>query len=117
MDREAVLQYVTAKYNTQPEYPWRKYPHYAVLRHQHNRKWYAIIMDVKKENLDQVAGQAEDMMDLKLNPETVELLQTESGFLPAYHMNKSNWISVRISQVARDQICKLIDASYKLTEK
>lgn len=44
--RGAILAYVREKFGTEPEYPWARYPHYAVLRHQQGRKWYALIMDV-----------------------------------------------------------------------
>ncbi|KIS02812.1 MmcQ/YjbR family DNA-binding protein [Paucilactobacillus wasatchensis] len=117
MTREEIFQYTQGKYGTKPEYLWKKYPQYAVLRHQQNRKWYAIIMDVKSENLGLEGNKIEDIMDIKLNPETVDILQSEKGFLPAYHMNNSNWISIRIDLVDNDQICNFIDASYELTGK
>ncbi|MGF2942937.1 MmcQ/YjbR family DNA-binding protein [Enterococcus xiangfangensis] len=116
MKRKEIFQYVAEKYNTKPEYLWKKYPHYAVLRYQQNKKWYAIIMDVEKENLGLEGEKSEDIMDIKLNPETIELLQSSKGFLPAYHMNKSHCLSVRIDQMDSKQIGKLIDASYELTE-
>ncbi|WP_416186259.1 MmcQ/YjbR family DNA-binding protein [Lentilactobacillus parabuchneri] len=31
-------------------------------------------------------------------------------------MNKSNWLSVRLSQVPEKQICDLIDESYQITQ-
>ena len=44
--REDVLRYAKGKYRTEPEYLWRRFPHYAVLRHEDNRKWYGLIMDI-----------------------------------------------------------------------
>ena len=29
--RGAILAYVREKFGTEPEYPWARYPHYAVL--------------------------------------------------------------------------------------
>ena len=49
--RGAILTYVRKKFGTEPEYPWARYPHYAVLRHQQGRKWYALIMDVPPDRL------------------------------------------------------------------
>ena len=49
--RGAILAYVREKFGTEPEYPWARYPHYAVLRHQQGRKWYALIMDVPPDRL------------------------------------------------------------------
>ena len=30
--RDAILSYVREKFGTEPEYPWARYPRYAVLR-------------------------------------------------------------------------------------
>lgn len=117
MEQEAIFRYVDEKYDTRPEYLWTKHPHYAVLRHQRSHKWYALIMDVPTEQLGLPAGETENIMDVKLEPEMVDLLQLSKGFLPAYHMNKSHWITVRLNQVDSEQIRNLIDASYQLTGK
>lgn len=117
MKREEIFKYVEEKYTSQPEYLWKKYAHYAVLRHSQNRKWYAIVMDVKKENLGLEGKEVIDIMDVKLDPETVDILQSAEGFFPAYHMNNSNWISIDIATVDSKQICNLIDASFDLTAK
>ena len=49
--REDILRYARDKYKTEPEYLWRRFPRYAVLRHDDNRKWYGLIMDVPRKNL------------------------------------------------------------------
>lgn len=38
--------------------------------------------------------------------------------LPAYHMNKENWITILLDgTVSKGKICELIDISYELTGK
>lgn len=37
---------IEQRYHAQAEYPWAKFPDYAVFRHQHNRKWFAVLMIV-----------------------------------------------------------------------
>mgnify|MGYP000643149844 CR=1 FL=1 len=49
--RESVFAYVRKKFGTEPEYPWARYPRYAVLRHRQGRKWYGLIMDVPANRL------------------------------------------------------------------
>lgn len=117
MEREEVFEYVDQKYQTKPEYLWRKYPKYSVLRHQDNRKWYGLVMDVKPENLGVDEKGTEDVMDIKLKPEQIDVLQEEAGILPAYHMNKTHWVSIRLNKVSDTEIHKLIDASYLETKK
>lgn len=117
MDREEVVKYVDHKYHTQPEYLWKKYPTYAVLRHVENRKWYGLIMSVKKAQLGLAGDGSEEIMDVKLDPKEVEFRQGTPGFLPAYHMNKNSWLSIRLNLVDSKQIHDLIDTSYQLTKK
>ncbi|MEE8824072.1 hypothetical protein LASUN_11440 [Lentilactobacillus sunkii] len=117
MDREEIVKYVDHKYHTQPAYLWKKYPTYAALRHADNRKWYGLIMTVEKTQLGLYDDGTEEIMDVKLDRKEVEFRQGTPGFLPAYHMNKSNWISIRIGLVDSKKIHDLIDTSYQLTEK
>ena len=44
--RDDVFAYVKKKYKAEPEYLWRRWPDYAVLRHAENRKWFGIVMNV-----------------------------------------------------------------------
>ncbi|WP_040468268.1 MmcQ/YjbR family DNA-binding protein [Limosilactobacillus gastricus] len=116
MDKAAILKLVAEKYNTQPEAVFKKYPDYKVLRHQRNRKWYGLLMDVTGDKLG-LADQAEyAVLNVKLDPEQVAILQKAAGFLPAYHMNKQYWLSILIDQVSDQQIESLLDQSYQLTE-
>ncbi|MBQ1369186.1 MAG: hypothetical protein IIY45_14050 [Firmicutes bacterium] len=55
--REKVYGYVKKKYDSEPEYLWRRFPDYAIFRHEDNRKWYGIIMDVPREKLG-ICGEA-----------------------------------------------------------
>ena len=57
---------------------------------QDSGKWYAIIMDVDKAKLDDRRYGVEDLIDIKLPPETISNLHEFPEFLPAYHMNKTH---------------------------
>lgn len=46
--REEIFRYVKKKYRVAPDYPLPTARNFPVLRHRDNRKWFAIIMDVKK---------------------------------------------------------------------
>lgn len=44
------------------------------------------------------------------------MLRGMDGFYPAYHMNKTKWISVLLDRtVKKDMILDLLDASFALT--
>lgn len=116
MDRQAVMDYAMETYESSPEYLWKKYPRYAVLRHRDNGKWYAIIMNVPKNKLGLDGAEEIDVMDLKSDPEAIGSLRMLKGILPGYHMNKGSWISVILDGSVDDgMLCSLLDRSFVLT--
>lgn len=40
------FDYVQKKYKSKIEYLWKRYPNYAVFRHDDNNKWYGFVMDI-----------------------------------------------------------------------
>ena len=111
-----VFDYVLKQYGTQPEYLWKSYPDYAVLRHQDNRKWYAIVMNVEKSSLGLGGTGKMPVMNVKCSPEMLSVFLPQAGFLPAYHMNKNHWLTVLLDgSVEKDTILFLLNASFDLT--
>ena len=53
--REEIFQDEKKKYKVEPDYPFSTALTYPVLRHKDNRKWFALIMDIPREN--EVSGQ------------------------------------------------------------
>ena len=47
-----IMALVQEKYGNQLEYLWEKSPDTAVLRHEDNQKWYAILMRIPWDRLD-----------------------------------------------------------------
>ena len=90
--REEILAYVKRKFQTEPDYPWRQYPEYAVLRHAESGKWYGVIMNLPRATLG-LAGKGDvEVVNLKCDHVLDVLLNSEPGaVLPAYHMNKKHW--------------------------
>ncbi|MCD7749626.1 MAG: MmcQ/YjbR family DNA-binding protein [Oscillospiraceae bacterium] len=116
MDRQSIFDYVKQKYGTEPEYMWVQYPSYAVLRHQDNRKWYGIIMDVPRNKLGLPGTDVADVLDIKCDPLMADQLRRQPGFLPGYHMNKKTWVSILLDgTVSDDTILELLDVSFRNT--
>lgn len=115
--RQDVLELAKEKYGTEPEYLWRRYPDYAVLRHGDNQKWYGVIMSVAKEKLGMTGGEKADILNIKCDPLMSGSLLMEEGIIPAYHMNKGNWLSVMLDgSVDREKVFSLLHMSYELTK-
>lgn len=111
--RQRIMKYIQNRYAVEPEYLWARYPNYAVFRQPASRKWFAAIMDVARKSLYLEGDGTADVMDLKCGPVLVGSLLAQDGFLPAYHMSKSSWISVLLNDTVSDEeIYPLLELSY-----
>ena len=52
MDESELFEYVAATYGAAPEYLWGKFPGAFVFRHQENRKWFCVGMEVERAKLE-----------------------------------------------------------------
>ncbi|MCM2982481.1 MmcQ/YjbR family DNA-binding protein [Niallia circulans] len=115
--RKEIFSYAKEKYGTNPEYPWKKFQNYAVLRHDNQGKWYGLMMNVPKNKLGLSGEEVVDVLNVKCEHELKNQLRKEEGILPAYHMNKEHWISIVLdSPYPKDDIYNLLDTSYHLTK-
>ena len=73
------LNYVKEKFDTEPDYPWLKYPDYAVLRHKNSRKWYGLIMNVPRVKLGLLGKGRADILDLKCEVELNDFFKRSTG--------------------------------------
>ncbi len=116
--RETMLQYARDTYGTEPDCPFRDTPEAVVLRRETSRRWYALIMNVSRRTLGLPGEGMTDVMNVKADPILILSLRAQPGFLPAYHMNKEQWISILLDgSVERAQAEALLDMSYALTGK
>lgn len=117
MTRSDAIKIISETYSVDAEYLWDGETH-AVFRHPASNKWFGIIMEVKKKNLH-IAGyedsdDIEDVMNVKADPILIEDLLHEDSFLPAYHMNKKYWVSIRLEHITEDALRKLVEGSWNL---
>lgn len=115
MQRREVFEHVRLQYGTEPDYPWHDWN--AVLRHEDNNKWYAVILEVSRDKLGLLGIDEIDVLNVKCDPILIGSLRTQDGFHPAYHMNKDKWITIRLDgSVSEETIINLIGISYELTK-
>lgn len=115
--KKEILDFAANEYGTLPEYLWKRYPNYAVLRNPSNRKWYALIADVPRETLGLEGKERIDIINVKCEPSMVWLLLDKGGgYLPAYHMNRKNWITILLDgSIELERILYLMKESFHLT--
>ena len=116
MNREELEAYILNHYSTEPDYPWADTPRAAVFRHANNRKWFALMMEVPRDKLGLAGAEKLDIVNFKCDPILIASLRGEPGIIPAYHMNKSSWITAALDgSVSTETIELLLDVSYELT--
>ena len=111
-----IMALVQEKYGNQLEYLWEKSPDTAVLRHEDNQKWYAILMRIPWDRLDK--GREGLVEAVNLNHDQVADLLSQNGIYPAFHMNKRYWISLPLDDTLTDEkVLELFERSWFLTSK
>ena len=111
-----IMLHVQEKYENQLEYLWEKSPDTAVLRHEDNQKWYAVLMKISWEKLNKTQEGLVEVVNLK--HDLVSDLLAERGIYPGFHMNKRYWISIPLDDTLTDQkVLELFEKSYFLTSK
>lgn len=126
MDRDVrtqVIGRIQSLYGVSPEYLWSSSPDSAVFRHTENGKWFGVLMRVSAEKLPRLretgTGGTEfvNILNLKCEPELAAALAAgKRGIFPAYHMNKTHWISVCLDgSLSEEELDSLIELSFELT--
>ena len=111
-----IMAFVQEKYGNQLEYLWEKSPDTAVLRHEDNQKWYAILMRIPWDRLDKGREGLVEAVNLK-HDQVADLL-SQMGIFPAFHMNKRYWISLPLDDTLTDEkVLGLFERSWFLTSK
>ena len=111
-----IMTLVQEKYGNQLEYLWEKSPDTAVLRHEDNQKWYAILMRIPWDRLDKGREGLVEAVNLK-HDQVADLL-SKNGIYPAFHMNKRYWISLPLYDTLTDEkVLELFERSWFLTSK
>ena len=89
-----------------------------VFRHPDNRKWFALVMTIKKRKLGIDSDELIDVVNLKCAPEIMDDLWHEVGVFPAYHMSKKHWLTLALDGSCDDETVKFITSvSFELTRK
>ena len=88
-----LIAFADAEWNEKPEFLWKQFPDYAVLRRKDTDKWYALIARL---TADKIGGKKKDTVEI------VNLRRSEGmdspRFLPAYHMNKKTWTTTVLDE-------------------
>ena len=111
-----IMAQVQEKYGNQLEYLWEKSPDTAVLRHEGNQKWYAVLMRIPWDKLEKGREGLVEAVNIK-HDQVADLL-SKRGIYPAFHMNKRYWLSLALDDsLSDDDVLDLLEISWNLTLK
>ncbi len=115
--RDELFGYIRDTYGAECEYPWLRYPDYAVFRHGDNKKWFALVMNLPRNRLGLPGAENTDVLNVKLDDLLLrDILLRQAGCFPGYHISRGNWISVLLDgTVPMAEIARLVDVSYRAT--
>lgn len=116
MDRTQCQSYIEETFGAAGERLFAKYPTFRVFRHNGNRKWFAVLMELPREKLGMSGGNIQ-VVNVKCDTRLIGSFRQETGIYPAYHMSKAHWLTVALDgTVDADKIRFLIQMSYDLTK-
>ena len=118
MNRQELTAYLTGTYSVEGEHLFSKYPRFLVFRHNGNRKWFAVIMDIPRKNLGLPGDGEISVVNLKCDTRLIGSFREEPGIFPGWHMNKAHWLSVALDGTVEDEKIRfMVDMSYELTKR
>lgn len=111
-----IVKYIKEKYNDELEFLWEKHPDNAIWRNKQNNKWYGAILTVSEKKLGIESENKVEVIDLRYQKDKVESIIDNNKIFPGYHMNKNNWITIKLdNSLETSEIYNFIDNSYKLS--
>ena len=111
---------IERKFSAPPEHPF-KGDGSAVFRNPSSDKWFALDMCVERSKIDDPFYNGDsreliDIMNVKVDPDTVDELLKEPGICRCYHMNKKYWVTLTMDdRLSDEEVMELIKRSFLLT--
>ena len=108
---------IAEAYGEAPDYPFGDPPEPAVFRCPATRKWYAIVMRVRRQRVTKEPLPPEDtpfidVMNVKVGRGNAVLYTDRPGIFPAYHMSHTDWVSILLDGSVEDgDVMALVDCS------
>lgn len=145
MQKEELFAFAAALGGAVIDYPFQDDFETAVFRHADTRRWFGIWLSVPcrwfgaenagrgsaglfgaeitgVKNTGRGGADAKNTgaafcLNVKCPPDLIPLLTgQERGVYPAYHMNRTHWVTVRPCECADDTVRRLVQLSYTLTQ-
>lgn len=109
-----IITYIRNKYQDDLEFLWED--ENAIWRNKKNKKWYGALLLISENKISGNSVDKIEIIDLRYQKELINDLIDNKKIFPGYHMNKNNWITIKLDgSLEIREICKLIDNSYNIS--
>ena len=117
--RKRLTEYIASQYGAEPEALWPRWPNDVIFRHGDNRKWFALIMDVRPDVMGLSGDEPVDVLNVKMSdPLFAEFLAQQPGYRMAYHMQRGSWVTILLDgTVPFSEITERLQESYAVTAR
>ncbi len=113
-----LIAHVRTLYGDELEHLWRRSPENAIVRRRDNEKWYAAFLVIPRLKLTGDSKERTEVLNLRVEPGTLEGCVDHVSRFPGYHMNKKNWVSLCLDgSVPFEELAERLDTSYRLALK
>ena len=113
---QEIICYIKEKYGDDLEFLWEKSPTSSIWRNKDNKKWYGILMVIKKDKLKFNSNENVEIIDLRYQKDEIESIIDNKKIYPGFHMNKKSWITIILdNSMDTKKIYNLIDNSYSIS--
>ena len=108
MNKKDIIDFCLSLQNTFEDYPFPNDSISVVMKHIGNKKWFALVMEVKGKLY----------VNVKTEPNYSDILRNAYDYIiPAYHMNKEHWNTIIVDEKTDELVIKeLLEQSYELTK-
>ena len=138
--KDNFIAWIKSKFGAEPDYPWPDDAPNSFVFRCPNKKWFALVMQIKYRQLGLISGQAKNcsrnffndsqlntgcqqpytdenvwVVNMKADQNSIPNLVDRKSIFPAWHMNKKHWITILLTAVTDfEKLCELTGKSYEL---
>lgn len=113
-----LVGYVRESYGEELEFLWEKTPDCAIWRRADNRKWYGLLMVIPKRKFGLDSDERVEVLNFRHNAAKDGTIVDGQRYFPAYHMNKTHWVSVLLdASVPTGELTERLERSRELALK